>query len=238
MLASVQNSNERPTVSTTKMLVFDGSGLASDLGNASDERREKHQTQIPVAAMRERPEHACLPDVCNECESAPCCCRTRDFLAADVSVLARSESRSQSIMLDINQTPPAHERDCDRDLGQATGAGISRGRGLASKRSSVQKSSEGYIKHQSSLFQNIYTHFGAQTATHTSHADEHATKYDVSSSRLKGADDKKLVSSAVVTEWERGEFPTLSRQEVYDTQVADVDEVSKVLCVQGLGFRV
>jgi hypothetical protein len=233
MLASVQNSTERPTVSTTKMFVVDGSG--HDLGNAS-EQREQHQTQIPVAAMRERLEHACLVDllvdVCNECDSAQCCCRTRDSLAAEVRVLARSESReSQSIMLDINQTPPAHERDCYRDLGQATGAGINRGRGLASQRSSVQKSSEGYIKHPSSLFENVYTHFGAKTATHTSHADEYATKYDVSSSRLaQGAEDKKLVSSAVVTERERGESPTSSRQEVYDTQVADVDEVRKLLC--------
>jgi|LauGreDrversion2_3_1035106.scaffolds.fasta_scaffold152652_2 hypothetical protein len=74
MLASVKNSTERSTVSTTKMLVFDGSGHASDLGNAS----EQHQTQIPMAAMRERPDHACLVDLYNECHSAQCCCRTRD----------------------------------------------------------------------------------------------------------------------------------------------------------------
>jgi hypothetical protein len=39
------------------------------------------------------------------------------------------------------------------------------------------------------------------------------------------------VSSAVVTEQERRESLTSSRQAVYDTQVAaDVDEVSKVEC--------
>ena len=90
-------------------------------------------------------------------------------------------------MLHINQTPPTHERDCYRDLGRATGAGLPAA-SRADEESEKEKkpdyvqitpgskrkpkaSSEGHIKQLSSLFENVYTHLGAKTATHTSDAE-------------------------------------------------------------------